>query len=683
MLKSLSSANVAEKESQEAPEIQPPDDFASKEEFLAYIRDEVALDEAADKENRDAATEDMQFFVGDQWDTAVKARRARKKKPVMTENYMPAFVGQVTGNRRLNEVAIKVLPDGGGNKAEATVREGLLRNMQKTSRAKVAFDAASETQIVCGIGNFQLKLEEAYDDVFKQDMVIEGFPDHLSVLWDRMRTDPTGRDARHVTISDRMSKKDFQREYPWATAADVLTDPSLLANGWLDQDTVRVASFWRMRKRIRPVAMLTNGAIHWLDEGPVDPAMIAVDPTTGAPMIREDALCPYAQLYIVTGTDLLAGPYDLPVYRVPVFRVPGWEIFADGKWHRWGIVRFLKDPQRYLNYWRSVRAEKLLQTPKAKFIASAEAVQGREKEWRDAHISDDPLLIFNGEAGQMPTQVPPAQLEPAISEEVDRNKQVLKDISNIHEAALGQQSNEVSGRAIVARQRVGELGSVVFIDNENMAIEECGRVANQLIRYVYSGPRIEKVLGPDDKVSLQALNQAGGIDITGGKYTVTVTTGPSYVTKRLEQRQSMETVFNAAPQAMQPMLDLWFEAFDFPGSDKMAERARKMLPPGLVEPETPEEQAAQEGAARAAALKSEVDMKMAQTEIAEKLATIEEKRARAALLREQAAAVPDNTRIKAASEETKARSTMLHDHLDAISVAHEGEEKRAESKQGE
>jgi hypothetical protein len=462
-----------------------------------------------------------------------------------------------------------------------------------------------------------------------------------------------------------------------------MADTEIMAGGWVDSDTVRVASFTRMRTRPRKVAMYQDGSMHYVDGVPDEVLLPKVALDNGKPLIRDKVQCPYAQTYIVSATDLLEGPYDLPIDRVPVFRVPGWEITVEEKRHRWGMVRFLKDPQRYLNYWRSVRAEKLLQTPRAKWLARKNAVQGIEKQYRESHLSDDPLLTFNDEAAEPPKLMQPAQMEPAISEESDRNKQVLKDVSNIHEASLGQQSNEVSGKAIVARQRVGELGSVIFIDNENMAIEELGRVANQLIPYVYSGARTIKILGPDDKAVLQVINTQGNdasVDISAGKYAVTVTTGPSYVTKRLEARESMETVFNASPQTMAPMLDLWFEAFDFPGSDKMAERARKMLPPGMLSQDelTPEEQQAQQVQQQVAQIQQRLTANMATIQLSKAQAEVDELEAHAELFRAQARAVGDNTHIKAAAEDTKARSTQLNDSITAISAAHEGEGKSAQ-----
>jgi hypothetical protein len=52
--------------------------------------------------------------------------------------------------------------------------------------------------------------------------------------------------------------------------------------------------------------------------------------------------------------------------------VPGWEITI-GEWkHRFGLIRFLKDPMRLHNFWRSVWAEKLMQSPRAVWLAGSQ-----------------------------------------------------------------------------------------------------------------------------------------------------------------------------------------------------------------------------------------------------------------------------------------------------------------------
>src|SRR5581483_7406395 len=141
-------------------------------------------------------------------------------------------------------------------------------------------------------------------------------------------------------------------------------------------DDVRVVKFWRKRTRKRTLAMLNDSRVLDItdlvdDKHPTfDPkkaqdilSNIATRPDS-SPIMRE-VKRPYMEMYICSGLDILEGPYRLECSRVPIFRVPGWEI-SIGEWkHRFGLIRFMKDPQRLHNFFRSVFAEKLMQTPRA------------------------------------------------------------------------------------------------------------------------------------------------------------------------------------------------------------------------------------------------------------------------------------------------------------------------------
>ncbi len=660
--------------------IKQPDDFDTPEAFLEYIRECVRDDLFADKHNRDPGIEDAQFVVGDQWDPTTRAAREQRRKPVLTENYLPAFVGQVTGNRRLNNVDIKVAPDNGGTKERATIREGIIRNIQKNSISTVAVNTATLNQVVSGIGNFKVELEYAYDDVFDQDIKIKQIPNPFNVVWDRMSVDPTGADARWVTEFSRMSAKDFAKEYPDAQPADLAIEEDtrgLLTNdGWYTAEDVRVAAYWRLRYTTKRLVMLIDGTVK--EEKLLTPeqqqAIMMYD--DGTPVAR-DAQCKYWEMYLVSGMDLLEGPYRLPISTPPIFRVPGWELSVGEKRHRWGLIRFLKDPQRLHNYWVSVKAEKYTQAPRATWTARANAVQGREKEWRESAHSDDPLLIFNDDAAEAPSRTDPIPIEQALIEAGASSLQTLRDVSNIHEASLGQQSNEVSGKAIMARQRVGELGSVLYNDNGNLAEERCGRVINELIPKVYNKQRTVQTTGADEKAALQELNNPldPNTDVTAGKYQITVTTGPGYVTKRVEAAESMLNLINAAPQVAPLILDLLVQAQDWPMAEEIARRWRQQLPPGTI-PDgdlTPEERQMQAQQQQADNFKAQLAQRMAEAGVGKAEAEIGEIQARTQRELAQAQAAVGNMRIKAASEHTKSTSTELNDRLAAISVAHEGD----------
>lgn len=691
-------------EGYDATEVLPPDDFledayiegseqdsedgepaydvsVATDAFLKFIRDTYADDYGADSENREAALEDLKFLAGEQWPDKIKRKRINKNKPVLTLNRLPAFIGLVVNQRRQNEASIHVLPDEGGDKKVADIRQGLIRSIEKKSRAHYAYNTAHLNQVACGDGAFEVCLEYADDDVFEQEIVIKAIPNAMAVLWDRMSTDPTGRDAGHCFVEDYLTVREFKEAYPDAKVTDFNGDPTMTTEargeGWFINNTVRVVNFWRMRSELRTLALLgvldaqgqPTGDSEVVDVTDVEPQewqpRVLLNPSTGQPYVRRSRVR-YAESYVTNGVELLAGPYRMPSPRVPVFRAVGWEVYIGQRVERFGLVRFLKDPQRMHNYWRSVVVEKLMQTPRPKWIAPSTAVEGREKAFRNSAQSDDPLLVYNGDAGVAPTLMPPAQLEEALINEAGMAAQDIRDISNLHEASLGMAGNEVSGRAITARQEIGETGVAIYQDNLNAAIEECGRVINRLIPYIYDTPRKVRILGVDDKETLEAINMDGGVDITEGRYDVSITTGPSYTTKRRQASESMLNMVNAMPDTLAVAADQIIENQDWPGAEKIAKRLRANLPANLVDPNdlTDEELEAREAASQQQQEAMALERAEKEAEIGMKQAQSEDYRARAADAAARAAktyAEIDFERARLMAENERAQFEVLLD----------------------
>ena len=666
------------------PKIKLPDDYDSESDFLRDMRTDFYEDINYDRLNRDASLEDARFLIGQQWDDLVRQRREAARKPVLTINRLPAFVAQVVGARRMNETTIKVLPDNGGTQGIARVREGLIRNLLAVSHAEQAFDKAFEQCVIGGVGNFQATMDWDPQEVFNQVLGVEPIQDAQAVVWDRGMTEITGRDAGHCFVVDTMKRKDFNKRWPWATASDVVVDMvlrgDLRMNGWVAIDDVRIVSYWRMRTRKRMLALFKDGTIQDITDKLKDPSeKVAalsqiVQRADGTPVMREVDKR-YAQMYLCSGLDILEGPYELEIDRVPVFRVVGWEINIANWKHRWGLIRFMKDPQRLHNYWRSVVAEKIMQTPRAVWLAKAQAVAGREKAFRESHLTDDPLLVWNGEAGDKPERLPPAQLESALLSEAEITTQDLKDVSNIHEANLGMPSNEVSGAAIIARQRVSDTGTVIYQDNCTAAIEECGRVLNQLIPICYDTIRMVKVLGADGQEDMQVINDTGNpksIDLSTGNYSVTVKTGPSTATKRIEAADSMMTFINASPQVAGYTLDLVAAAMDWPQHEEFARRIRLTLPPGMVDPKDMTPELMQRQQTQQAVQQKEVQMKfqMAMATYLETQSNTALNNARAEKFTEDANAVAPKLQNESINTASQAADRELRGSLEAVKVAH-------------
>jgi regulator of replication initiation timing len=313
-----------------------------------------------------------------------------------------------------------------------------------------------------------------------------------------------------------------------------------------------------------------------------------VEQNGGPPIKTKVAWITYAQMHLVTGFKVLAGPYEYRLTRLPIIRMSGRVVNIDGERIRYGVVRFMKDPARLKNFWRSIAAESLGYAPKAKWMVTESAVEGKEDTLRKAHTSRDPMMIFNDEAefGKNVVRVDPPGVEAALLNESNVNAQDMRDVTGIHEASLGMKSNETSGKAIMARQREGDVANLTFHDNGNAAVLEAGDVLNQFMPQIYDGTRVMRTIGEDESIKFVRLNDPynpDSIDLSVGMYDVALSTGTSYTTRRVEAAAAMMEAIQVWPNLMGIAGDLVAKAQDWPGADKLAERLKKTIPPQYLE----------------------------------------------------------------------------------------------------
>jgi len=596
-----------------------PEGYEDEAAFLKEARERFQEAVDADRENRDAALEDLEFLAGKQWDDS--ALTSRKGRPCLTINRLPQFVAQVVGDIRINRPAIRVRPAEDADKELAEIREGLIRAIERSSDAQGVYASAGQSQVGCGIGNYRISLKYASEDGFDRDIAIERIPNPFAVVWDPLLIEPTGRDARYCFVQDDWPRKAFEAQYPDDKPSD-LDVPLLQTRGWMTTDTVKVTEYWVIKTQPLKLALLEGGAVV-----PEDKLPKGVKPVQTRTARRKTAC-----MYLITGHAILEGPFELPIDRVPIIRVPGWEINVGEKKVRFGLVRFAKDPQRLMNYWRSVSAEMLALAPKEKWLAhSSQVPDDREDDFRNAAKSDDPLLIYEGQPGNPPTRTSPPQMPAAVLQEAALNSQDMKDVTGLHDASLGARSNETSGKAILARQKEGDVATYVYHDNLQAGIAEGGRVVNQLIPITFDTARTIRVVGEDETTKVQRINDPNhpeSIDINQGKYDIVVEAGPSYSTKRVEAAESMMQFIQSVPAAAQFAGDLIAKAMDWPMADVLAERLKKTIPPQVLQgedgaqPPPPPDPAAQQA--------QQMQMQAATLELQEKEAAVKQAQANAA-----------------------------------------------------
>ena len=562
-----------------------PEGFESVQDFLKDMREEYDLDFDFDRDNREEALEDKKFTAGQQWDPVVLSQR--EGLPCLVINSVPQFIAQLVGDWRENKRGVKVLPAEEGDKDLSDVRADLIRSIETQSRADRVYDVAFESSVQCGDGAFRVAVEYAKDDVFDQDIFVRPIEDALSVVWDRMSVDPTGRDARHCFVDDLIPEKDFSRKWPDSKPSELSTRVynQMVNDRWIEAEGVRVTEYWRLIDRNRLLALFEDGSVRFIDDNLDE--LIAKH---GQPVKTRVAPCTYAQMHLVTGFDILSGPYEYRLNRLPIIRMSGRVVNLAGNRVRYGIVRFMKDSARLRNFHRSIAAEQLGYAPKAQWIATESAIEGYEDELRKAHLTRDPLIKVSDDAviGQNIQRLDPPKWQAALHQEAEANVQDMKDVTGIHDASLGIKSNETSGRAINARQREGDIAAITYYDNGNAAVLEAGDVMNQLISQIYDGTRIVRIIGEDEKLKFLKINDPAdprSPDLSVGRYDVALSTGASYSTRRVEAAQAMMDAVQVWPQLLQVAGDLVAKAQDWPGADDLAERLKKSIPQQFLDPD--------------------------------------------------------------------------------------------------
>ena len=302
--------------------------------------------------------------------------------------------------------------------------------------------------------------------------------------------------------------------------------------------------------------------------------------------------------HILTGAEVLESVEWSGRY-IPIIPVYGDEVNVEGKRYFRSLVRDVRDAQLMYNYWRAATAELVALAPKAPFIGEQGSFDN-DPNWKTANTKSHAYLEYK--KGAVPPQrqpfagVPAGAMQEALTASDD-----MKAILGIYDASLGARSNETSGRAIMARQREGDVSTFHYIDNLSRAIRYCGRVLIDLIPTVYNAERMIRVLGEDGapKVVQIAAGQdqipPGVYDLTRGKYDLVVESGPSYTTKREEINVFLTEVLRANPATAPLLMDVIVRNMDFPESDKIAARFKAMLPPPIQALEQQDEDGQQAG----------------------------------------------------------------------------------------
>jgi len=548
------------------------------------------------KPQYDAAREDVEFaFTPDsQWDAWMT--ETRKGRPMYTVNRLRQALKQITNDQRQNRPQAKVRAAEGGDSDLAEVRQGIIRGIDSQIDAQRAVDTAFLFAVGGGFGVWRVNTRYADDGGFDQVIEREEIADPFTVAFDPAAKKKDRRDARYAFVDTKFARSEFKVRWPNAKVVpiDTVTESNL---DWWGEHEVTVAEYWYKKAEQVEIVLLTDGSVHEA----ADLALIEDELAAQGITIQRRRVIERDKVYqcIVSGAEILEGPNEWAGRFIPLVPCWGELISVKGKDKFFGATRFAKDAQRMYNYERSTFIETLADQPYSPFMADAASIEGYETQYQSLRTRRPPVLLYKANPGLpnggKPSREAPPAFPAALAQAAAISGDDIKAATGIHDASLGARSNETSGRAILARQREGDVANFDYIDNLSYALKYDFEILNDLISAVYDTERQIRIVGDDGAEQVVAVNrtvvdeQTGQAktlnDLTQGRYDVSVTVGPSYTTQRMEAAEAMMQLANdPSPIGMVAKYG-FIKNLDAPMLEDVREAARKLLVnQGLLEP---------------------------------------------------------------------------------------------------
>ncbi len=561
--------------------------------------------------------------MGNQWETEDRQARADEGRPCIEINRIPQFVRQVSNQNRMNRSSIQVNARGkGATKDIANALQALVRSVEVESDADVAYDTATEHQLVSGMGFVRLFAKWADDEAFEQVCRIGRIRNPLAVYWDPSAQEADFSDARWMHVIGVIGKDEYETR--WGKVADYqslaeMTDGHMVVQDWMPEGRVIIAEYYEVTVEKRELLRLSTGQNVWATELEDFNQLYALKHPGEPPptVVRSREVDKRVVRWAFhNATDILEGNADrtggreIPGSRIPLFPLIGDERDMDGEVDYRGMVRDARHPQQMYNFWSSSIAEAVALAPKAPWVAAKGQIENYLEDWAEANRVPKAVLMYDPKAVGDHLVPPPQRntIEPAIQAMVAglaEANQDLMSVMGLFEPSLGQRgSHSESGKARELLQQQGTVANSNFLDNLQRMKRSLGRALIEWIPVIYDVPRIVHLLQPDG-TKKPAVVYAGAenkpadgefgditdiFDVGVGQFDVSISTGPSYQNEKQATEAWLLELFKVLPGLAAIGADIVLENSDHEAAKQLARRAKLALPPQFQDESDPEAQ---------------------------------------------------------------------------------------------
>jgi hypothetical protein len=580
------------------------EDGIDEAEVLKKAREDLVLWDGYFNENMVRGKDDMDFVLRDQWSALERSEFNRLFKPPMTFNKLYDVTKKVTGEQRKNKPDLIVRSLTGKSKQQQIdLRADLVRTISYQSQNDLVYQTAFKQALMMGYGAFEIDLEYESPKSFNQVIRYNIIPDVTRTSFDPTALKPHKGDGNFCARQYVYTKEEFYATFPWVMDPVSYTDPrSLLDFQWETRDTIVVCKYNRKEWYPVKIYLLSDGSTVTEDEWEElqesfkmhkelakDAQVVGNMIMSKIPEIRGERMSKDYKIrqYMLTQNQIIKY-VDWPSKYLPLVFVDGDSNYVQGKQYTRSFIHEAKDAQRFINFVGSEITAEIKNRRREQWIGTPDNILGNEQMWRNPELQNGILIAKpDAKTGQMPTKMGQWELSQTLLTQYQRGSQDIREILGFSEnEAL--QGNDMSGKARRERKLEGSMSAYVYFDNLNQAIEQGGRIVNDLLPYIIGEDERHMVVSrKNGKTESMVLNQKGKDgeitnQIEKGDFDVEIGTGPSFAVQKDVALEFLTQTMQTYPQAFPLIADLWCKNLDVEFSQQMVDRFETLVPPEVL-----------------------------------------------------------------------------------------------------
>lgn len=579
----------------------------AKNQFNAYVR---ARDSGHDEYIQMAKKCDM-YYRGDQWDEFDMQELDDQGRPALTINTILPTINAVLGEQSTKKADITFKPRGGGNQEVADVLTKVYQQIADNNKLEWIENQVFSDGLIQDRGYFDVRID--FSDHIQGEVRIEA-KDPLDILIDPDAKHYDTRTWNEIFETKWMSIDEIEETYG-QDKADKLrmlaeTGTTLGADSmefeeerYGDTDEYNYGQQYpgdpdsaRMLRSIRVIERQyykLKDCMYYLD--PVTGDMRDV-PQNWSKKKRET----FADQY---GLDILSKTvrkvrWTVTADTVVLFDdwspykhftiVPYFPYFRRGK--PFGMVRNLLSPQEQLNKITSQELHIVNTTANSGWIVENGSLSGMTADDLEEHGAETGLVLEFNRGSTPPAKIPPNQIPTGLDRLGQKAAANIKQISGITDAMLGQDSAEVSGVAIQAKQNRGSMLLQVPLTNLAKSRQYLAESILDLVQGYYTEERVIQITDESDpykprrELRVNQMTPEGQVinDLQLGEYDVVVSSAPAR--DNFDEMQFAEAI--SLRQVGVPIPDdMIVEYSHLSRKADVADRIRKMQGTGPLSPE--------------------------------------------------------------------------------------------------